>query len=132
DEQPARVDFAEEEKELGIEHMDALEAEAGVVEQLGIGQLRESRHVKTGTTHFFGGRKRPQRARERGRSAARARAWLSLAGGARRARERPLRRAPAKRGRRHARVRQELRAEFFRDLSAPALTMDHISSHARR
>ena len=72
-EQPARVDFPEEEKELCLEHMGALEAEAGVVEQLGIGQRSEGRHAKTGTTHFFGGWKRPLRARERRRSATRAR-----------------------------------------------------------
>jgi hypothetical protein len=51
-EQPARVDFAEEKKELGIEHVGALEAEAGVAEQLGVGEMRES-HAQRGTTQFF-------------------------------------------------------------------------------
>src|SRR6185436_3143989 len=66
EEKVSGLDFAEEEKELRIHRVRALEDAASAVEQLGVGEVGESRvHTETGTTHFFGGRKGRCRARTR-------------------------------------------------------------------
>jgi hypothetical protein len=61
-EDPAGVDFPEEEQEVSVQRVGALQVEVGAVQQFGVGEVREV-HAPSGTTHFFDGRKGPACAR---------------------------------------------------------------------